>query len=49
MKSSMKRLTKISEDITSNIIEEITGDKLNESSIKAMISEVSKKKVDKYS
>ena len=32
----------------SKIIEEISGDKLNESSIRAAISEISKKKMDKY-
>lgn len=39
---------KISEEIASKIIEEISGDKLNESSIKAAISEVSKKNNNNY-
>mgnify|MGYP003686243527 CR=1 FL=1 len=39
---------KISEEIASKIIEEISGDKLNESSVKAAISEVSKKNNNNY-
>ena len=38
----------ISEEIAANIIENITGDKLNESSIKAAVEEISKKKLGKY-
>ena len=45
---SIKDIAIISEQLTSNIIERISGDKLNESSIKAAVSEISKNKVDKY-
>ena len=47
-KSSINNIGKISEEIAQKIIEEISGDKLNESSIKAAISETSKKNMDKY-
>ena len=47
-KNSINDIGKISEDIASKIIEEISGDKLNESSIRAAISEISKKNMDKY-
>ncbi|MDC0472641.1 hypothetical protein OAN27_01560 [Pelagibacteraceae bacterium] len=46
--SSIADINKISEEIASIIIEEISGDKLNESSIKAAIAETSKNKVNKY-
>ena len=47
-KNSVSDIQKISKEITSNIIEKISGDKLNESSIKATVDEISKKKVGKY-
>ena len=47
-KDSIKNITKISEDIAANIIEDLSGDKLNESSIKAAVSEVSKNNLGKY-
>ena len=47
-KSSINNIGKISEEIAQKIIEEISGDKLNESSIKAAIAETSKKNMDKY-
>jgi len=47
-KSSLEDIYKISEDISSNIIENISGDKLNESSIKATVEEISKKSLGKY-
>ena len=47
-KSSISSIQNISENITSNIIENISGDKLNESSIKATIEDVSKKNIGKY-
>ena len=47
-KSSITDIQKISESIASNIIEAISGDKLNESSIKAAVEDVSKKSVGKY-
>ena len=47
-KNSISDIHKISESIASNIIETISGDKLNESSIKAAVEEISKKKIGKY-
>ncbi len=47
-KNSVSDIQKISEDIASNIIEKISGDKLNESSIKAAVEETSKKNLGKY-
>ena len=47
-KGSLEDIYKISEDISSNIIENISGDKLNESSIKATVEEISKKSLGKY-
>ena len=47
-KVSISDIQKVSENIASNIIETISGDKLNESSIKAVVEEVSKKTIGKY-
>ena len=47
-KNSISDIQKISENIASNIIETISGDKLNESSIKAAIEDISKKNLGKY-
>ena len=47
-KGSISDIQKISEDIASNIIETISGDKLNQSSIKAAVEDISKKSVGKY-
>ena len=47
-KGSSKSINLIAEEISAKIIENITGDKLNDSSIKASISEVSKNKIGKY-
>ena len=47
-KNSIKDIQKISENIASNIIESISGDKLNESSIKATVEDISKKNLGKY-
>jgi len=47
-KSSISDIQKISTNIASNIIETISGDKLNESSIKATVEDVSKKSIGKY-
>ncbi len=47
-KSSISSIQIIAENITSNIIEKITGDKLNESSIKATVEDVSKKNIGKH-
>ena len=47
-KNSISDIQKISENIASSIIETISGDKLNESSIKATIEDISKKNLGKY-
>ena len=47
-KNSISSIQSISENITANIIENISGDKLNESSIKAAVEETSKKNLSKY-
>ena len=47
-KNSINSINIISQDIASNIIENISGDKLNESSIKAAVEDVSKKNMVKY-
>lgn len=46
--NSVLDIEKISKGIASKIIEEISGDKLNESSIEATISDISKKDINKY-
>tara|TARA_B100001057_G_C22451848_1_gene795389 strand:- start:135 stop:710 length:576 start_codon:yes stop_codon:yes gene_type:complete len=47
-KSSITNIQKISENIVSNIIETISGDRLNESSIKATVEDMAKKNIGKY-
>ena len=47
-KNSVNSIQDISRAITANIIEKISGDKLNESSIKAVVEEISKKKIGTY-
>ena len=47
-KNSISDIQKISENIASNIIEAISGDKLNESSIRAVVEDISKKNLGKY-
>ena len=47
-KSSIESINNISQEIASNIIEKISGDKLNESSTRAVIEDISKKNIDKY-
>ena len=47
-KNSISDIQNISKDIASNIIENISGDKLNESSIKAAVEDVSKNNIGKY-
>ena len=47
-KNSISDIQKISENIASDIIEKISGDKLNESSIKAVVEDISKKNLGKY-
>ena len=46
--NSKSTIENISQNIASNIIENISGDKLNESSIKAAVDDISKKNVGKY-
>ena len=47
-KGSSNSISLIAEEISAKIIEDITGDKLNNSSIKASVAEVSKNKIGKY-
>ena len=47
-KNSISSIQIISRSIVSNIIENISGDKLNESSIKATVEDVSKKNLNKF-
>ena len=47
-KNSINSINNISQEIASNIIEKISGDKLNESSTRAVIEDVSKKNIGKY-
>ena len=47
-KNSISDILNISKEIAANIIENISGDKLNESSIKAAVEEISKTNVGKY-
>ena len=47
-KNSISDIQKISENIVSSIIEAISGDTLNASSIKATVEDVSKKNIGKY-
>ena len=47
-KNSIPFIQSISGSVVSNIIENISGDKLNESSIKATVEDVSKKNISKY-
>ena len=47
-KNSISDIQSISKGIASNIIENISGDKLNESSIKAAVEAISKKKIGTY-
>ena len=47
-KNSIISIQNISKEIVSNIIENISGDKLNENSIKATVEEVTKKNIGKH-
>jgi len=47
-KNSTTDIQNISKDIASSIIENISGDKLNESSINAAVEDASKKNIGKY-
>ena len=46
--NSISSIQSISASVASNIIENISGDKLNESSIKAAVDDISKKNINKY-
>ena len=47
-KNSISSINRISQEIASNIIEKISGDKLNESSTRAIVEDISKKNIGKY-
>ena len=47
-KNSISSIQEISVNITSNLIENISGEKLNESSIKATVDDITKKNIGKY-
>ena len=47
-KNSISSISNISQEIASNIIEKMSGDKLNESSVKAVVEDISKKNIGKY-
>ncbi len=47
-KDSIESINQISEEVTLKLIENISGDRLNESSIKAAVSEVSKTYINRY-
>ena len=47
-KNSISSINNISQEIASNIIEKISGDKLNESSTRAVVEDISKKNIGKY-
>jgi len=47
-KNSVDSIKNISQEIAANIIEKMSGDKLNESSIKATVEDISKKNIGKY-
>ena len=47
-KDSISLIQNISASIASNIVENISGDKLNESSVKATVEDISKKNLNKY-
>ena len=47
-RESLKDISIISEEMTSKVVEKISGEPMNQSSVKAAILEVSKKKLGKY-
>ncbi len=47
-KSSISSIQNISKEIAANIIEKLSGEKLNESSIVATVEDISKKNLNKY-
>ncbi len=46
--NSKNSINKIAEEVSSKIIENLTGEKLNDSSIKASVEEIAKNRLDKY-
>ena len=47
-KESLKNVSVISEEMASKVIEQISGEPMNQSSVKAAILETTKKKIGKY-
>ena len=47
-KNSVSSIKLISEEIAENIVENLSGDKINKSSVKAAIEEISKQNLGKY-
>ena len=47
-KESLNNISEISEEMASKVIEHISGEPMNQSSVKAAIFESTKKKIDKY-
>ena len=47
-KNSSENIKRIAEEISAKVIEDIAGEKLNESSIKSSVSEVTKNKINKF-
>tara|TARA_B100001063_G_scaffold171789_1_gene160938 strand:+ start:108 stop:683 length:576 start_codon:yes stop_codon:yes gene_type:complete len=47
-RDSISSIHAVSKEVASNIIENISGDKLNENSIKAVVEDISKKNIGKY-
>ena len=47
-KNAISSIQNISVNIASNIIENISGDKFNESSVQATVEDISKKNIGKY-
>ena len=44
----MEKIQIISENIATQLVEKISGDKLNNSSIKAVVKEITKKNLNNY-
>jgi hypothetical protein len=47
-KDSLKNISAISEEMASKVIEQISGEPMNQSSVKAAILETTKNNLDKY-
>ncbi len=47
-KSSSEKIKRIAEEISAKVIEDTTGEKLNESSIKSSVAEVTKNNINKF-